>query len=77
MERALVAGKIIFAAHFIGQFEHAYEMRRDPLAVSHLVFLDRRKRGFWIELLHHHNRAAQPMHGGRPADRCRVIERRW
>jgi hypothetical protein len=44
--------------------------------LSVILYLDRLERVLGIELLHHHDRAAKPLGGGAPADRCGVIERR-
>ena len=70
-----MAGKVVARAHFGIELEHPDEMGRHPLAVGDLVFLDRLERVFRIELLHHHDRAPQPLGGGAPADRRRMIER--
>ncbi len=76
MDGMLVRRQIIFAAHIFGQFEHPHKMGRDPLAVGNAVFLDCRERAFGIEFLHHHHSPAEPMDGGRPAQRRCVVERR-
>ena len=76
VDRALQGGDVVLVAHVFRQLEHADEMGGHELAVGDLVLLDRRQRGFGIELLHHHHGATDLVHGHRPAQRRGVIERR-
>ena len=58
------------------EFEHPNEHRRHPLTVRDPVPLDEFERGGGIEMFHHNDGPAVPQRTHRPAQRCRVIQRR-
>ena len=67
--------QIIFCAHVFGEFQHAHEHGRYPLAVRDFVFLDQGQGGFRIEVFHDNACAAQLLHSHIVAQGCRMIER--
>ncbi len=76
MDRALHRRHVVFRARFGRQLQHAHEHGRHPLAAARPVFLDESERLFRIEMLHHHDRAAQAVDRHAIAQRRRMIERR-
>ena len=67
---------VVRRADVVGQLEHPHEHRRHHLRVGDPVALDRPQRGLGVELLHHHQRAAERVDHAAEAQRRRVVDRR-
>ena len=73
VDRRAQRGEVVrWRSASLRQLQHAHEMGRHPLAAVDLVAArSAPARPRRIEPLHHHDRAAQPLHGHRPAQAAR------
>ena len=66
VQDAAQARQVVSLTLFARQPEHAHEHRRYELRVGHPVLLDEFEALAGIELLHHHDRGADPVHDIEP-----------
>ncbi len=76
MHHAFEARTVERGARVVGELEHADEHRRHELRVGHAFAVDRVEARLGVEVLHQHERAPDAVHGHRPHEWRRVVERR-
>ena len=76
MDRDLLRGDIVPAAHLLRQFEHPRKHRWDELAVGHPIAFDKGQKLLGVEMLHDDRRTARTDCQTDPDIRRCVIERR-